>query len=59
MRLGPSEVQITDDLFTGLCALNEREGGMMHLSPSAGIARDLLVAGGIHATHSNDRRHCV
>jgi hypothetical protein len=33
-ELGPSEVQITEDLFIGPCALNEREGGMMHLNHS-------------------------
>ena len=32
--LGPSEVQITEDLFIGPSALNEREGGMMHLNHS-------------------------
>jgi uncharacterized protein len=31
-ELGPSEVQITEHLFIGPCALNEREGGMMHLN---------------------------
>jgi hypothetical protein len=33
-ELGPSEVQITEDLFIGPTTLNEREGGMMHLNHS-------------------------
>jgi hypothetical protein len=32
--LGPSEVQITGDLFIGPCALSERAGGMMQLNHS-------------------------
>jgi hypothetical protein len=32
--LGPTEIQITEDLFIGPSALNEREGGMMHLNHS-------------------------
>src|SRR6516162_701807 len=32
--LGPSEIQITEDLFIGPTAENEREGGMMHLNHS-------------------------
>jgi uncharacterized protein len=32
--LGPAEVQITEDLFIGPSAPNEREGGMMHLNHS-------------------------
>ena len=31
-ELGPSEIQITEDLFIGPTAKNEREGGMMHLN---------------------------
>jgi SET domain-containing protein len=33
-ELGPSEIQITDDLFIGPNSKNEREGGMMHLNHS-------------------------
>src|SRR5262245_10695088 len=32
--LGPSEIQITDDLFIGPTTRREREGGMIHLNPS-------------------------
>jgi uncharacterized protein len=31
-ELGPSEIQITEDLFIGPTTLAEREGGMMHLN---------------------------
>jgi uncharacterized protein len=34
MELGPSEIQITEDLFIGPTSLAEREGGMMHLNHS-------------------------
>lgn len=34
VALGPSEIQITDDLFIGPATLEEREGGMMHLNHS-------------------------
>jgi hypothetical protein len=30
--LGPSEIQITEDLFIGPTTRREREGGMMHLN---------------------------
>ena len=33
-RLGPAEIQVTEDLFIGPTALREREGGMMHLNHS-------------------------
>jgi hypothetical protein len=32
--LGPSEIQITEHLFTGPTTRREREGGMMHLNHS-------------------------
>ena len=32
--LGPSEIQITEDLFIGPTAQHEREGSMMHLNHS-------------------------
>ena len=32
--LGPSEIQITEDLFIGPATRREREGGMMHLNHS-------------------------
>ena len=31
-KLGPSDIQITEDLFIGPTTLAEREGGMMHLN---------------------------
>jgi hypothetical protein len=33
-KLGPSEIQITEDLFIGPATKAEREGGMMHLNHS-------------------------
>jgi len=33
-ELGPSEIQVTDDLFIGPTTPDEREGGMMHLNHS-------------------------
>jgi uncharacterized protein len=33
-ELGPSEIQITEDLFIGPATAGEREGGMMHLNHS-------------------------
>ena len=33
-EIGPSEIQITEDLFIGPTAESEREGGMMHLNHS-------------------------
>jgi hypothetical protein len=33
-ELGPSEIQITEDLFIGPATAAEREGGMMHLNHS-------------------------
>jgi uncharacterized protein len=33
-ELGPSEIQVTDDLFIGPTTSDEREGGMMHLNHS-------------------------
>ena len=33
-ELGPSEIQITEDLFIGPTTESEREGGMMHLNHS-------------------------
>src|SRR6516162_8752963 len=33
-ELGPSEIQVTDDLFIGPTSPDEREGGMMHLNHS-------------------------
>jgi len=33
-ELGPSEVQITEDLFIGPVTMRQREGGMMHLNHS-------------------------
>ena len=32
-KLGPSEIQITEELFIGPTTKREREGGMMHLKP--------------------------
>ena len=34
LALGPSEIQITEDLFIGPTTRAEREGGMMHLNHS-------------------------
>ena len=34
IELGPSEIQITEDLFIGPTTVSEREGGMMHLYQS-------------------------
>jgi uncharacterized protein len=34
IELGPSEIQITEDLFIGPTTKSEREGGMMHLNHS-------------------------
>src|SRR5271169_583859 len=33
-ELGPSEIQITEDLFIGPATKRQREGGMMHLNHS-------------------------
>ena len=33
-KLGPSEIQITEELFIGPTTKREREGGMMHLNHS-------------------------
>lgn len=33
-ELGPSEIQITEDLFIGPVTIRQREGGMMHLNHS-------------------------
>lgn len=33
-ELGPSEIQITEDLFIGPATASERKGGMMHLNHS-------------------------
>jgi len=33
-ELGPSEIQVTEDLFIGPATASEREGGMMHLNHS-------------------------
>jgi hypothetical protein len=33
-ELGPSEIQVTEDLFIGPTTQSEREGGMMHLNHS-------------------------
>ena len=33
-RLGPAEIQVTEDLFIGPATQDEREGGMMHLNHS-------------------------
>ena len=33
-RLGPAEIQVTEDLFIGPVTEAEREGGMMHLNHS-------------------------
>jgi hypothetical protein len=33
-ELGPSEIQITEDLFIGASTKRQREGGMMHLNHS-------------------------
>jgi hypothetical protein len=46
-KLGPSEVQITEDLFIGPTALNEREGGMIHLNhscePNLGLQGQIVL----------------
>ena len=34
LRVGPAEIQITEDLFIGPATRAEREGGMMHLNHS-------------------------
>jgi uncharacterized protein len=34
VELGPSEIQITEDLFIGPATRRQREGGMMHLNHS-------------------------
>lgn len=34
IELGPSEIQVTEDLFIGPTTRREREGGMMHLNHS-------------------------
>jgi hypothetical protein len=45
-KLGPSEIQITEDLFIGPAAADEREGGMMHLNhscePNLGIQGQIV-----------------
>jgi len=33
-KLGPSEIQVTEDLFIGPTSKRQREGGMMHLNHS-------------------------
>ena len=44
--LGPSEIQITEDLFIGPTTAAEREGGMMHLNhscePNLGIQGQIV-----------------
>ena len=44
--LGPSEIQITEDLFIGPATAAEREGGMMHLNhscePNLGIKGQIV-----------------
>ena len=40
--LGPSEIQITNDLFIGPTTRREREGGMMHLNHSCRTDRHAL-----------------
>ena len=44
--LGPSEIQITEDLFIGPTAMMEREGGMMHLNhscdPNVGVQGQIV-----------------
>jgi uncharacterized protein len=45
-KLGPSEIQITEDLFIGPARKSEREGGMMHLNhscePNLGLQGQLV-----------------
>ncbi len=45
-RLGPAEIQVTDDLFVGPTTPKEREGGMMHLNhscePNLGLAGQIV-----------------
>ena len=45
-RLGPAEIQVTDDLFIGPTTPKEREGGMMHLNhscePNLGVAGQIV-----------------
>ncbi|MBO0737356.1 MAG: SET domain-containing protein [Alphaproteobacteria bacterium] len=45
-KLGPSEIQITEDLFIGPTAPTEREGGMMHLNhccePNLGLQGQIV-----------------
>jgi uncharacterized protein len=45
-ELGPSEIQITEDLFIGPVSKHQREGGMMHLNhscePNLGLQGQLL-----------------
>jgi len=44
--LGPSEIQITEDLFIGPTTMMEREGGMMHLNhscdPNVGVQGQIV-----------------
>ena len=46
-ELGPSEIQITEDLFIGPTTLNERESGMMHLNhscePNLGLQGQIVL----------------
>ena len=45
-ELGPSEIQVTEDLFFGPSILDEREGGMMHLNhscePNVGVQGQIV-----------------
>lgn len=45
-EIGPSEIQVTDDLFIGTTTPDEREGGMMHLNhsckPSLGLQGQIV-----------------
>ena len=45
-RLGPAEIQVTEDLFIGPATRKEREGGMMHLNhccePNLGVQGQIV-----------------
>ncbi len=65
-RLGPAEIQVTEDLFLGPATQPEREGGMMHLNhscePNLGVQgqiafvalRDIAAGRGTHVRLRDD-----
>jgi hypothetical protein len=46
-KLGPSEVQITEDLFMGPATKSQREGGMIHLNPFVRAESRVARSGGL------------